>query len=141
MIKTHSHVKDTEDIIGRKFANGQELLGVHRYRLNGTEGVGKYVKDYSTLLTAGQTGNLAVTYLGTYSLEYSISDVDVANRTMRIHFTVHNESDIESATRPPVIGYEPIWTEGPGKWINSAFQTGPMSPKTQAIHWSSTIKY
>ncbi|SHJ71987.1 RHS repeat-associated core domain-containing protein, partial [Aquimarina spongiae] len=141
MIKAHSHVKDTEEIIARKFANNEKLLGVHRYRLNGIEGVGKYVKDYSTLLTAGKTGNLAVTYLGTYSLDYSISDVDMERRTMRIHFTVHNNSTIQSATRPPVIGYEPIWTEGPGKWIDSAFQTGPMSPKSQAIRWSSTIKF
>lgn len=60
---------------------------------------------------------------------------------MVINFEVHNISSIQSATRPPIIGYEPAWTEGPGKLINDQFKTGPMSPKSQTLMWSSTIKY
>ena len=141
MLKNHEHVQNTVDIIGKKLANNDELYGYHNYSLAGVQGVGKYVKDYSTLLTAGQTGNLAVTYLGSYRLNYTISNVDVQRRTVQIHFTVNNSSSIQSATRPPVIGYTDAWKNGPGKWINNSIQTGPMSTTTQTLQWSTTIKY
>jgi YD repeat-containing protein len=50
--------------------------------------------SYSTLLTGGLTGNLAVTYLGLYGLRYTVE-----NETLNIH--VWNRSDISSATHPP----------------------------------------
>lgn len=141
MLKNHEHVRQTEEIISKKLANGDELMGDHNYSLGGVQGVGKYIKDYSTLTTGGKTGNLAVTYLGSYRLEYTISDLDTKYRTAIIHFKVHNSSTIQSATRPPVIGYTEPWKQGPGKWINEAIKTGPMSPTTQTISWSTTIKY
>jgi hypothetical protein len=36
----------------------------------------KYIRDYSTLLTGRLTGNIAVTYLGSYALTYTILSVD-----------------------------------------------------------------
>ena len=67
--------------------------------------------------------------------------MDVQRRTVQIHFTVNNSSSIQSATRPPVIGYTDAWKNGPGKWINNSIQTGPMSTTTQTLQWSTTIKY
>ena len=141
MLKQHDHVKETVSIGIDRLRNGGKLKDVNSYSLAGFQGVGKYIGDYSTLATAGQTGNLAVTYLGSYNLNYSITDIDVERRTARIHFTVNNGSSIQSATRPPVIGYTKAWREGPGKWINDAIQTGPMSKTTQTIRWSTTVKF
>jgi hypothetical protein len=44
--------------------------------LGSFSGVPKYIRDYSTLLTGGLTGNIAVTYLGSYALTYTILSVD-----------------------------------------------------------------
>ena len=141
MLKGHDHVQQTIGIVIDRLNNGGKLNDVNPYSLAGVQGVGKYVKDYSTLLTAGQTGNLAVTYLGSYGLNYTVTDVDVQRRTARIHFTINNSSSIQSATRPPIIGYTKAWKNGPGKWINDAIQTGPMSTTRQSFNWSTTIKY
>ncbi len=133
MLKTHDHIQNAHITIGDRIANNKEHKPIS-YSLAGVQGVGKYVKDYSTLLTAGQTGNLAVTYLGSYSLAYTFTDVDVQRRTARIHFTINNSSSIQSATRPPIIGYTEAWKNGPGKWINNAIQTGPMSTTRQSFN-------
>lgn len=53
------------------------------------EGVSKYIKDYSTLITAGKTGNIAVTYLGSYKLQWR---ADVDGNTTVIHVTVTNSN-------------------------------------------------
>jgi RHS repeat-associated protein len=141
MLKNHEHVKQTEAIIGYKLKNDLKTYGFHNYSLSGIQGVGKYIKDYSTLATAGKTGNLAVTYLGSYRLEYSIADVNVELGVAEIHFTVHNSSTIQSATRPPVLGYTDAWKNGPGRLINDAFQSGPLSPTTQTLRWKSVISF
>jgi len=140
MLKGHDHIKNALSTIGDRIANNKEHKPIS-YSLAGVQGVRKYIGDYSTLATAGQTGNLAVTYLGSYSLAYKFTDVDIERRTARIHFTVNNGSSIQSATRPPILGYTKAWKEGPGKWINDAIQTGPMSKTTQTIRWSTTIKF
>lgn len=142
MIKSHDHVRLTEDIIARKMASGEKLSDHHYYSLGGIQGVGKYLKDYSTLLTFGKTGNLAVTYLGSYDLKFTLTNVDVKNRTVMVNFRVENSSTLQSATRPPVIGYTDPWKKGPGKWINTIIpKTGPMSETTQTIQWSQAVKF
>ena len=82
-----------------------KIQGNHNYNLGGLSGVPKYIRDYSTLLTGGLTGNLAVTYLGSYGLKYEVLSIDEEDGTARVHFTVSNSSTIESAAHPPVIGY------------------------------------
>ena len=141
MLKTHEHVIETEQIIARKLRTGEKMYGYHNYSLGGVHGVGKYIRDYSTLTTGGATGNLAVTYLGSYTLNYTVTDIDMQNGTATIHFKVHNSSTIQSGLRPPVLGYTDWWKNGPGKSLNESFQTGPMSPTTQDLIWSTTIKF
>ncbi|MAB49224.1 MAG: hypothetical protein CMC05_11400 [Flavobacteriaceae bacterium] len=141
MLKDHDHVKETLKLISSRLANEEDVGKSNPYSLEGFQGVGKYVKDYSTLLTAGHTGNLAVTYLGSYNLKYTVTDIDVQRGTARVHFTVNNSSSLQSATRPPVIGYTDAWKNGPGKWINDAIETGPMSTTTQKFEWSTTIRF
>jgi RHS repeat-associated protein len=66
LLQQHSHVQDTRNLIATNIMNDGPLQGNSPYSLGGPSGVIKYLKDYSTLLTLGTTGNLAVTYLGRY---------------------------------------------------------------------------
>jgi hypothetical protein len=109
--------------------------------LGGLQGVPKYLKDYSTLATGGLTGNLAVTYLGSYALHYEVTDVNLVNGTAQTDFHVTNDSTINSATHPPLIGYTQTWNTYIGQPLNNAFQSGPMSKTTQNFNWTETIKW
>ena len=102
------------------------------YSLSGVAGVPKYLRDYSTLTTGGATGNLAVTYLGSYSLHYKVT-----GDTLDIQ--IFNSSTFPSATRPPVLGYTDWWKQNVAPALDSAFATGPMSPKYQIFNFQETI--
>lgn len=132
MLRQHDHIAGVRNQI----ANGGALEGRAPYSLNGVQGVGKYLKDYSTLATGGATGNIAVTYLGSYVLTWQGTlDGNVAN----VVFTVTNSSTIQSATRPPVLGYTDFWQSTVGPWLNQQLSSGPMSPTTQTFRWTETI--
>jgi hypothetical protein len=135
MLKQHDHIEATRGIIRTGIANGK-LEGKNNYHLGGVGGVGKYLKDYSTLLTGGLTGNLAVTYLGSYGLQYKVT---LSGNVATILFTVNNASTIESATHPPVIGYTQWWSNNIGQPLNNALSTGPMSKTTQTFQWTETM--
>ncbi len=140
LLKQHDHVNSTVGSITNELTNGGGvgLSGSEPYSLGGVQGVGKYVKDYSTLATAGQTGNLAVTYLGSYSLNWSVTGM--SNGSATIQFRVSNSSTMQSASRPPVLGYLPIWQNTAGNAINNYFSTGWGSKTTQTFNWTQTIK-
>ena len=137
MLRKQSHVQKTRDIILSKMALGQRrLVGSNSYKLGGIKGVGLYLKDYSTLLTGGLTGNLAVTYLRSYNLEYIAA---AYNNTVVVLFSVENSSTMQSASRPPILGYLPIWQQTAGKRINEKFKTGWGSKTTQSFNWTETL--
>ncbi|RXM40920.1 hypothetical protein BOQ62_03515, partial [Chryseobacterium sp. CH21] len=137
MLRQHDHVQATRDIILSKIALKQNSLeGSNSYKLGGIKGVGLYLKDYSTLLTGGLTGNLAVTYLGSYNLEYTAA---AYNKSVVVSFNVENSSTMQSASRPPVLGYLPIWQQTAGKLINEKFKTGWGSKTTQSFHWTEVL--
>lgn len=137
MLRQHDHVQATRDIILSKIALKQSSLeGSNSYKLGGIKGVGLYLKDYSTLLTGGLTGNLAVTYLGSYNLEYTAA---AYNKSVVVSFNVENSSTMQSASRPPVLGYLPIWQQTAGKLINEKFKTGWGSKTTQSFHWTEVL--
>lgn len=103
----------------------------------------KYVNDYSTLLTGGLTGNLAVTYLGSYALHYNVLSVD--NGYATVTFDAYNVSNIGSATHPPWIGYTPLWNQWVATPLNNAFQnglfgTGIMQPTMQYFNWTELLQ-
>jgi hypothetical protein len=100
--------------------------GKYPYSVAGWKGVPLYLHDYSNLLTAGNTGNLSVTFLGSYGLSYELEE-DV------LTMTITNNSTIESATHPPVIGYTKWWGENIGKKLNTTFSEGPLSKVSQKI--------
>ena len=101
------------------------LEGDRNYNLGGVNGVGLYLKDYSTLLTGGATGNLAVTYLGGYSLHYATSNGVIT-------FTVKNTSSLGSATHLPIFGYTAAG-QRVFRFMNGLTRSGPMSPTTQTF--------
>ena len=114
MLRQHDHVENTRNIIINNVANNGELTGRNDYRLGGIKGVGLYIKDYSTLLTFGLTGNLAVTYLGSYSLNWEAIP-NYKNGTILVNFSVENSSTMQSGTRPPIVGYTKFWQNHIGK--------------------------
>ena len=138
MLRKHEHVQDTRNIIINRIINGEGLFsGSNPYELGGVKGVGLYIKDYSTLLTGGLTGNLAVTYLGSYNLNYQV--VNINKDSARIHFSVKNSSTMQSASRPPILGYFPIWQNNVGAFINNYFSTGWGSKTTQTFSWYENL--
>lgn len=82
------------------------------------------------------TGNLAVTYLGSYNLKYIAA---AYNNTVVVLFSVENSSTMQSASRPPILGYLPIWQQTAGKRINEKFKTGWGSKTTQSFNWTETL--
>jgi hypothetical protein len=117
------------------------INGNNDYKLGGLGGVPKYIRDYSTLITGGLTGNIAVTFLGSYGLKYEVLSIDEQSGTAQVHFFMSNSSTIESATHPPIIGYTQWWSNNIGKPLNNFFSSGAMSKTTQTAEWTETIKW
>ncbi len=138
MLRLHDHILSTLASIPGKIANGQ-LTGDAPYSLSGVQGIENYIKDYSSLATGGSKGNLAVTYLGSYNLHWEV--ISINGNSATVMFEVKNSSTIQSAMRPPVIGYYSWWQNSVGSWINSSFSSGPMSPTTQTFKWTETINW
>ncbi len=139
MLQQHNWIQNTRNLVANNVANGGPLQGNNNYNLGGLQGVPKYFGDYSTLLTGGLTGNLAVTYLGSYQLTYNVTGIDAANGIATVNFQAYNVSSIASATHPPVIGYTGWWNQYIGAPLNNFFSTGPMSPTVQNFNWTENI--
>jgi RHS repeat-associated protein len=130
LLRQHQHIRKlVEGVSTGRLAP----RGPFDYTLSGLEGIPKYGRDYSTLLTVGATGNLAVTFLGSYKLWYSASD-----GTVSIH--VWNISSIASATHPPVIGYTRWWSTYIGGPLNKFFLSGPLSPTRQDFYFHERLR-
>lgn len=149
MLRQHKHVETVVAAIQTQLGNCQTptpqslaAAGTNpNYNLSGVEGVPKYIGDYSTLATGGTTGNLAVTYLGSYGLSFNVGSVNSSAGTASVSFHVTNTSTIASGTRPPVIGYTPAWQNTVGRALNGAFQTGPMSATQQDFFWTQQVSF
>ena len=129
MLKQHKNIQNLlKAACSGKMENGRSLpnQGKWDYSVGGVDGVFLYLQDYSNILTAGNTGNLAVTFLGSYNASYKISQNILT-------VTAKNSSTIQSATHPPIVGYTKWWEDNVGNPLNKMFDTGPMSEKTQTI--------
>ncbi|MDR3711306.1 MAG: RHS repeat-associated core domain-containing protein [Puia sp.] len=144
MLQKHEHIQETRDTISSRLANHTIKIKntyANNYALGGLSDVPKYIRDYSTLLTGGLTGNIAVTFLGSYGLKYEVLSIDEQSGTAQVHFSMSNASTIESATHPPVIGYTQWWSNNIGKPLDNAFSSGAMSKTTQTADWTETIQW
>ena len=147
LLQQHGHIEDLRNTFSGQLT-GQcgscdttPLGGNSNYSLAGIQGVPKYIRDYSTLLTGGLTGNLAVTYLGSYELSYQTTAIDCKDGIAQVHFHAHNASTIESATHPPVIGYTQWWNRYIGNPLNNVFSSGPLSRTDQNFDWDETLNF
>ena len=139
MLKKHEHIEDTRNMIINNVMNGGALKGTNPYKLGGIEGVGLYIRDYSTLITGELTGNLAVTYLGSYNLDW-VAKPNAENGTISVTFSIYNTSTMQSASRPPILGYLPIWQKTVGSMINKKFKKGWGSITSQSFRWTETLQ-
>lgn len=86
LLQDHSFLEYIREKIAEMLRNG-DLRGVKtRYDLSGIEGVPKYMKDYSTVVTLGVTGNIAVTFLGSYKVDVYIYRCQLFNWRGRCTF-------------------------------------------------------
>jgi hypothetical protein len=113
------------------------------HSLGGLDGVGNYINDYSGIATGGRSGNLAVTFLGSYSGTISVSNVTSSGATLNYH--VSNISDLASATHLPFYG-EIYNACGCGDaweaFVNSIpGDSGPLSPIRQDFYWSENVTF
>lgn len=141
LLRKHDHIENVKSAIINAIKEKKIIPNHLPYRLSGLQGVGKYAKDYSTLLTLGITGNIAVTYLGSYNLTWHLISLDRNKGIAVVSFMVTNSSTIESGTRPPILGYTDFWKNNIGEKINKVFESGPMSKTTQTFQWTETLKF
>jgi len=147
LLRNHAHIESVRSAARTELqqrcssCNSEPFGDVDNYGLSGLQGVPKYIRDYSTLMTGGTTGNLAVTFLGSYLLNYEVTGIDCCEGTANVAFHVDNSSTINSATHPPVIGYYPWWDRYIGRPLNSLFASGPMSETTQESDWTEALTF
>lgn len=141
LLKQHAHVQDVRELIAQRLGEGDYTSYREDYYLGGWQGVPKYARDYSTLATFCETGNLAVTYLGSYRLQYFVNSVDQENGSAVIQFYVYNESTLASLPHPPVVGYTDFWDDYISPFMNKLASEGPMSETTQIFLWTETISF
>ncbi|MZD59449.1 ALF repeat-containing protein, partial [Streptomyces sp. SID5606] len=141
--REHEHTKGVLAYFLREWQRTGKFEMGHTYKydytLSGPEGAGKYLTDYGTLTTGGLTGNLAYTFLGSHQVRMTpIRKNSDGSVTWR--YTAYNESDIESATHPPVIGYTEWWSDTVGAFVDKVVgDEGPLSPKNQVIEFDVTL--
>lgn len=141
LLQKHSYLDTVREKMADRLRKHLYTVYKDRYSLAGIQGVPKYINDYSTLATGGATGNLAVTYLGSYRIEVYIVSLDAENGSAQVAFRVSNSSTLASGIRPPVLGYTDFWQESVTPWINQHASSGPMSQVTQNFWWTETINY
>jgi RHS repeat-associated protein len=112
-LRKHQGIKDARDQarieLGKRCLNcnpSHDNINSTR-SLGGVSGVLQYVKDYSVIITGSRFGgNLAATFLGSYSITMKPLLVDCGSGRAVLSFNVTNYSGMESATRIPVSGYK-----------------------------------
>jgi hypothetical protein len=137
----HHGVQEARQIMIERVRKGQVAAGTIGYSLGGMDGVVSFIKDYSTIVTAGRTGNLAVTYLGSYAGTIEVTNVTDHSATLVYH--VENTSDLASATHLPFYGEIDKVCHCGDQWeafVNSIpGSSGPLSPTKQDFYWSEDV--
>ena len=151
LLRKHEHIrrliKKAADEAARRCASGCnnknfQITGEQgNYDLSGVQGVGKYLKDYSTLFTGGLTGNLAVTFLGSYGATLTATEISCCAGKAHVKLDINNSSTAASALRPPVLGYTEWWQKNIAPLINRLFHNGGGSPTTQHIELNENVTF
>ena len=117
------------------------ISGRDAYSLAGWQGVPEFAREYSAVATLGLTGNLTVAYLGSFSIEYKVTNILCKDGVANIEFRVFNSSTLASGIRPPVIGYTDWWKNGVTPILNAATSQGPLSKTTQVFKWKQRVTF
>lgn len=133
-IKESAHLEELRDSVAKSC---EQATGRFDNRLSGVAGVGKYLRDYSTLITLGLTGNITATYLGSYTLDYTAIPSESGSVSLTV--VIRNSSSIGSALRPPVLGYTKWWRRNIVEPLNAAAGSGPFGTTTQTIMWTEDV--
>jgi len=141
LLQEHEFIEYVRELIIKLLREGNFEKGVLSYNLGGLEGILKYLGDYSTLATLGKTGNLAVTFLGGYRIEFYIADINFTTNEATILFHVYNASTLGSLTHPPYLGYTDFWIDNIYPFMNNLITEGPMSEVEQDFYWYETIDF
>ncbi|MFE5594053.1 DNRLRE domain-containing protein, partial [Streptomyces sp. NPDC056549] len=87
------------------------------------------------------TSNMSAAFLGSYNMDYTVKSVDKEAGTATIQFHVSNDSTMNSGTHiaPELGGYSDWWSENIAKPLNSYYDSGRFSTKSQDITWTETV--
>ena len=141
LLKQHSTVKEARREAIDNYALYGNTRGTKNYSLSGWTGPFKYIRDASVVVSYGVTGNLAATYLGSYSVKYWITDIDFISGTYILNFSIYNNSTLGSAIRPPYFGYKPPYINYIEPKLDSLVPIGPLSETQQYIYWQEIIMF
>ena len=144
LLRKHDHIEEVlKEAATRASSENLNKPFQKNYSLSGLQGLHKYLLDLRTLYTRGLIGNIAVTYLGSYQLEYSIRSLmkGVNGKCLaEVDIQVKNSTTLSSATRVPYIGYTECWERNIGATVNQWTKSGPLSPTTQTFRWTEIIE-
>ncbi len=133
-IRSHSSFQETLNTAKYNYWLMAQSKGSRTHSLSEIEGTGQFIKDIATVLTAGKYGNLTATFLGSYNTSWVVNP-----ESGIITFTLENYTTMESASRPPYIGYSAWWQKSVGAAINNYFNKGWGSRTSQIITLTESI--
>ncbi|MGW4704305.1 ALF repeat-containing protein, partial [Streptomyces sp. NPDC004285] len=120
---------------------------MYDYSLAGFQGL-KWLRDIHATqpgdgLLTGYTGNFAYAFLGSQQIRMTPIRKN-ADGSVVWRYTAFSAQSIESATRPPVIGYQDWYKDTAGKAINGLIDwvsgdSGPGSTMTMVIEFNVTL--
>lgn len=154
-LRQGSGMRDVKETVGKRIAtdiakggDGLRPGSIGANNLSGVEGVGKYRDDYGSIFSGGSTGNLTEAYLGSYDVDYSVSDIKSDTGTATVTFHAWNESSLASLTHPPVIGYTQWWNDNIyaplkswGTQGGGSSSRSPMSTTRQNFYFRDTVRW
>ncbi len=107
------------------------------YSYSGFRGVGKYMRDAQDYALSG---NLPPFMVGSHRSRFIVESVNDVNKTADIFVVGWNQTDAESGTRPPVVGYLPGYDETVGKEVNRVANAAGITPVRQYFYFTETIQ-
>nr|WP_325063626.1 RHS repeat-associated core domain-containing protein [Streptomyces marianii] len=143
----HYHVQRVREIAA-------DNINIGNYNLGATVAQGKPDKETGLIPNNGLnhslnsktvfmdfTSNMSAAFLGSYNMDYTVKSVDKEAGTATIQFHVSNNSTMNSGTHiaPELGGYSEWWSENIAKPLNSYYDTGRFSTKSQDITWTETV--
>ncbi|MFB8045166.1 ALF repeat-containing protein, partial [Streptomyces hydrogenans] len=150
LYREHPWTSKTLDYFAGEVRSGNYTLGhtyMYDYSLGGFQGL-KWLRDIGATQPAdgfltGYTGNFAYAFLGSQQIRMTPIRKN-ADGSVVWRYTAYSAQSFESATRPPVIGYQDWYKDTVGKAANGLIDwisgdSGPGSTMTMVIEFNVTL--